>query len=333
MRRRRRRRRGPPAGPGGDLRQRRDRSRAASSTSASSSTPRVATTRAPRGQPRRALPERPGGRRPQVRRDGGRRAQQRRAGLLGQRRPHLHRRQGLRQLPGHRLRGPGRALPAASSLVRAGPAQSEQQNEDGNFLCTRSASTPPTGSPTSTTRATRTSRAPRPSTSPARRTCRSWSRTSSTIAEKCRQAAEQVTPAQLSQLDQLTDIVQSADFDVYTGADDDLLRKIEATSTSSRRGHRRGPGSISVELSRHPQRGQRGAGDRRARPSAQPLGDLLQQFGIDPSQLGQRSGRAAGGGGGCRRPRATTARGATQATWTACRGSGPGRATRPAPIQ
>ena len=113
----------------------------------------------------------------------------------------------------------------------------------------RSGSTPRTGSPTSPTRATRTSREPRRSTSPARRTFPSWSRTSSTIAERVPQAAEQVTPAQLSQLDQLTDIIQSADFDVYTGADDDILRKLEADIEVDPPGTAGAPDSVSVGFS------------------------------------------------------------------------------------
>ena len=117
-----------------------------------------------------------------------------------------------------------------------------------------------------------------------------------TIAERVPQAAEQVTPAQLSQLDQLTDIIQSADFDVYTGADDDILRKLEADIEVDPPDTDGAPDSVSVGFSvtlsevNEPQ-------EISGPTDAQPLGDLLQQFGIDPSQLGQL-GAAAGGGGG-----------------------------------
>ncbi len=114
------------------------------------------------------------------------------------------------------------------------------------------------------------------------------------IAERLPQAAEQVTPANLSQLDELTDIVKSADFDIYTGADDDILRKLEG---EHRAGSARHPGGIrsrstldfSVTLSElnEPQ-------EIAAPTGAQPLGDLLQQFNVDPSQLGAATDGGSG---------------------------------------
>lgn len=115
------------------------------------------------------------------------------------------------------------------------------------------------------------------------------------IVEQAPQAADQVTPEQLGQLGQLDNIVSSAEFDVYSGADDDILRKLEAkvaldlpatgagTPETAEFGF-----AITLSELNQPQTivGPTGA---------QPLSTLLQQFGIDPSQLGAL-GAAAGGG-------------------------------------
>ena len=45
------------------------------------------------------------------------------------------------------------------------------------------------------------------------------------IADQAGKAAGQVTPEQLSQLE---DSIRSADFDVYSGEDDNVLRKLTA---------------------------------------------------------------------------------------------------------
>jgi hypothetical protein len=117
------------------------------------------------------------------------------------------------------------------------------------------------------------------------------------IAENAPQAAQQVTPAQLGQLDQLTGIIESADFDIFTGADDDLLRKLEANLELNPPDAEGSPDSVSVNFSvtlsglNEPQ-------EIAAPASAQPLGDLLQQFGVDESALGQLGGAIQGGSGG-----------------------------------
>ncbi len=117
------------------------------------------------------------------------------------------------------------------------------------------------------------------------------------IAERLPQAADQVTPADLSQLDQLTDIIKSAEFDVYTGADDDILRKLEANieidppATDGASESVTVAFSISLSELNEPQ-------EISGPTGAQPLGDLLQQFGLDPSQLGALGAAAAGGGSG-----------------------------------
>ena len=118
-----------------------------------------------------------------------------------------------------------------------------------------------------------------------------------TIAKRVPQAADQVTPAQLSQLDQLTDIIKSADFDIYTGADDDILRKLEANLEIDPPGTSGAPESVSVGFSvtiselNEPQ-------EIAGPTNAQPLGDLLQQFGVDPGQLGVAAASGGSGSGG-----------------------------------
>jgi hypothetical protein len=117
-----------------------------------------------------------------------------------------------------------------------------------------------------------------------------------TIAQNVPGAAEQLSPAQLGQLDQITDIVKSADFDVYSGADDDILRKLEGTIELEPPDTGSGQQSVSVNFSvtisevNEPQ-------EIAGPTGAQPLGDLLEQFGIDPSQLGALGAASAGSAG------------------------------------
>jgi hypothetical protein len=106
-----------------------------------------------------------------------------------------------------------------------------------------------------------------------------------TIAEKVPEAAQQVSPTDLSQIDQLTGIIKSADFDIYSGADDELLRKLEATLELDPPDAAGGAESVSInfavtlsELNE--------AQTISAPADAQPLSTLLEQFGVDSSQLG-----------------------------------------------
>jgi hypothetical protein len=124
------------------------------------------------------------------------------------------------------------------------------------------------------------------------------------IIEQVPQAADQVTPDQLSQFDQVSNLIESADFDIYTGADDDVLRKLDASLQIDPPDTAGTPSSVDVGFSvafsavNEPQ-------TISAPASSQPLSTLLQQFGVDPSQLGQlgsavggaSSGGAASGGG------------------------------------
>jgi hypothetical protein len=119
-----------------------------------------------------------------------------------------------------------------------------------------------------------------------------------TIAENAPEAAgQQITPAQIGELDQLVDVIESADFDIYSGADDNLLRKLEASMTLNPPDTEGSPDS--VELSFTVTLSDLNEPQEIAGPaSAQPLGDLLNQFGVDPSTLGAAVGGAGGGGGG-----------------------------------
>ncbi|MDP9228173.1 MAG: hypothetical protein M3M99_03865, partial [Actinomycetota bacterium] len=124
------------------------------------------------------------------------------------------------------------------------------------------------------------------------------------IAENVPQAAQQVTPEQLSELDQLTGLVESANFDIYTGKDDDILRKLSAELTlNPPEGTTGSPDSVDLNFSitlkdlNDPQ-------TISAPSGAQPLGDLLQQFGVDPDSLGQLGGALGGAGDGAAVPQA-----------------------------
>lgn len=124
-----------------------------------------------------------------------------------------------------------------------------------------------------------------------------------TIVQKVPQASQQVTPQQLSQFDQLGQLIKSADFDIYTGKDDDILRKMEANLEIDPPDAPGSPDSVNVGFSvtlsdvNQPQ-------TISAPSGAQPLDTLLQQFGVDPSQLGQfgsaldATGSAGGSSGG-----------------------------------
>jgi hypothetical protein len=105
---------------------------------------------------------------------------------------------------------------------------------------------------------------------------------------------DELTPAQL---DQLGDLVSSAEFDVYSGADDNILRKIEGSFDLAPPATEGAADSITLDFSieitelNEPQ-------EIEAPSDAQPLGDLLEQFGVDPSQLGSIGGAASGSGSG-----------------------------------
>jgi hypothetical protein len=117
-----------------------------------------------------------------------------------------------------------------------------------------------------------------------------------TIAQNAPQGAG-ITPQQLSQLDSLTGVIKSADFDIFSGESDKLLREIEANvDLTPPPGTPGAPSSVTLDFKltfsdvNQPQ-------TISAPSSSQPLSTLLQQFGIDPNQLGGalRGGLGSGG--------------------------------------
>lgn len=126
-----------------------------------------------------------------------------------------------------------------------------------------------------------------------------------TIAENAPQAAEQVSPAELGQLDQLGDIIDSAEFDIYSGKDDNVLRKFEASVdlTPPDDSGEGTPDDVTLDFTitlselNEPQ-------EISAPSNPQPLQGLFDQLGVDPSALGQLGGALGGGasGGGAALP-------------------------------
>lgn len=121
------------------------------------------------------------------------------------------------------------------------------------------------------------------------------------LTERVGPAARQLTP---QQLDEAEKSVTAADFDVYSGADDDILRRLTADLQLEPSEPAAGaPDSISAELSltfgevNEPQ-------EVSAPSDARPLTDLLQQFGLGAGQLGQglQGGLDGAGSGGSAAP-------------------------------
>jgi hypothetical protein len=103
------------------------------------------------------------------------------------------------------------------------------------------------------------------------------------IAQKAGSALGSVNT---QQLDQLNDVVQSGDIDVYSGEDDKLLRRFQIhVDLKPPAGTPGAPDSLSVDI-------QLNFADVNqpetfsAPANAQPLGDLFQKLGVDPGQLG-----------------------------------------------
>jgi len=103
------------------------------------------------------------------------------------------------------------------------------------------------------------------------------------IAQKAGSAVGNVNT---QQLDQLSDVVQSGDIDVYSGEDDKLLRRFQIhAELKPPAGTPGAPDSLSVDL-------QLNFADVNkpetftAPANVKPLGDLFQSLGLDPDQLG-----------------------------------------------
>jgi hypothetical protein len=110
-----------------------------------------------------------------------------------------------------------------------------------------------------------------------------------TLAEKSSQAA-QVDPAQL---DQLSNTVKEAHFDIFSGTDDNLLHKIEASlDIEPPAGTPGASGPVKVDFSLTLSDINQ-AQTVSAPEGAEPLDNLLKQFGVDPSAI---SGALGGSG-------------------------------------
>ena len=110
-----------------------------------------------------------------------------------------------------------------------------------------------------------------------------------TLAQKS-PTPSQVDPAQLDQLEQ---IVKEAHFDIYSGTDDDILRKIDASlAIEAPEGTPGASGEVSIDFSlalgeiNEPQ-------EIAAPEGAQPLDGLLQQFGLDAGAIEDALGGSA----------------------------------------
>ena len=114
-----------------------------------------------------------------------------------------------------------------------------------------------------------------------------------TIAQKAGGALGNIQPGQL---DQLNDTIQSADLDVYTGETDKILRRIKGSFELKPKPAPGAPDSVDIDFDltfadvNKPQ-------TIHAPSGAQPLTNLLNQFGISPSALGQRLRGSLGAGG------------------------------------
>ena len=113
------------------------------------------------------------------------------------------------------------------------------------------------------------------------------------IAQRAGSAANVDT----SKLDQLNDVIQSGDIDVYSGEDDKLLRRFQIhVDLKPPPGTPGAPDSLSVDI-------QLNFADINnqvtfaAPANAQPLGDLFQRIGINPNQLGSQLRGGLGTGG------------------------------------
>lgn len=120
-----------------------------------------------------------------------------------------------------------------------------------------------------------------------------------TIAENAPQAAAQVTPDELDQLDQLGDIIDSAEFDIYSGKEDNVLRKFEASLELTPPSDTGGGTPDNVTLDFAVTLSELGEEQEIAAPAdPQPLQGLFDQLGVDPSALGGLGGALGSAGGG-----------------------------------
>jgi hypothetical protein len=121
-----------------------------------------------------------------------------------------------------------------------------------------------------------------------------------TIVERAPDAVGPVTPRELRDLDELTDLVESAEFSFYSGSDDDLLRRVDASIELSPPDAEGAPDSVSVDFSLTLSEINESQ-EISAPADAQPLQGLLDTLGI---QLPGTSGKGGGGAGASSLPEA-----------------------------
>jgi hypothetical protein len=111
------------------------------------------------------------------------------------------------------------------------------------------------------------------------------------VAQNAGPAAQQLSATQLKQAE---DAIQSAHFDLYSGKDDKVLRKLTASLELKPQAGAGAPDKVTIDFSltfSHLNEQQSVS----APSSSQPLSELLQRFGVDTSRLG---GALKGGVGG-----------------------------------
>jgi hypothetical protein len=124
------------------------------------------------------------------------------------------------------------------------------------------------------------------------------------IAEQVPAQAGEITGTDLSQLDELTGVIESADFDFYTGADDDQLRKVEASLSLKPPDTEGAPESTNLSFSLTLSE-LNDAQEIAAPTDAQPLSELLTLIGLDEASLRQfEQGADSAGGGDAALPQA-----------------------------
>ena len=117
------------------------------------------------------------------------------------------------------------------------------------------------------------------------------------FAERANQLGGLGATAQIpspAELDQLNELVRSATFDVYSGADDDLLRRfVIDLELQEPRGE--GTATIGLDITLG---GVNETQEVEAPADAEPLANLLSELGVDPGGLGALGGLGGAGGGG-----------------------------------
>ncbi len=111
------------------------------------------------------------------------------------------------------------------------------------------------------------------------------------LAQSAGPAAQQISPSQIKQIE---GAVKTADFDVYTGTNDKLLRKLTAhLQIEPPAGAPGTPSSVTIDFSltfKDVNQDQ----TIEAPANTKPLADLLRQFGVNPKSLGGLAGGLGG---------------------------------------